>query len=219
MTARVLRAPGGAARAAFEPTLADRVPADAAGMLALPGVDAMAAIAERAGGAALLSGLEEALPTAAGIELEDLLAPLGDEAALTVQAGEAAPSSPSPRAPATRRPRESRWHGCRGPCRTSSAPARSSSASCAGPTPSPWGLPPSSSRPMRSRRAPWWPPRRTRGWSSSARRGRPRPPRPCRGSEAGGGREGRGASLPRPASAPHAGRADGPEGPQLPGGA
>ncbi len=51
----------------------------------------MTALAERAGGAALLAGIEEALPTAAGIELEDLLAPLGEEAALSVQSGEAAP--------------------------------------------------------------------------------------------------------------------------------
>ena len=90
-TARVLRAPGGGEPAAFEPTLADHVPGDAAGLVALPGVDAMAAIAERAGGAALLAGLEEALPTAAGIELEDLLAPVSDEAVLAVQAGETAP--------------------------------------------------------------------------------------------------------------------------------
>jgi len=90
-TARVLRAPGGGEPAAFEPTLAGRVPGDAAGFLALPGVDALAGIAERAGGAALLAGLEEALPTAAGIELEDLLAPLGDEAVLTIRAGEVAP--------------------------------------------------------------------------------------------------------------------------------
>jgi hypothetical protein len=91
VTARVLRAPGGGRRAAFEPELADLVPSDAAGLVALPGVDALAAIAERAGGAALVSGLEEALPAAAGIELEDLLAPLGDEAVLSVRAGEAAP--------------------------------------------------------------------------------------------------------------------------------
>ena len=58
-TARVLRAPGGPRAAAFAPTLAARVPRDAAGFLALPGLDAMAAIAERAGGAALLAGLEE----------------------------------------------------------------------------------------------------------------------------------------------------------------
>jgi hypothetical protein len=89
-TARVLRAPG-VEPAAFEPTLADHVPSGAAGFLALPGVDAMTALAGRAGGAALLAGIEEALPTAAGIELEDLLAPVGEEAVLSVQAGEAAP--------------------------------------------------------------------------------------------------------------------------------
>jgi hypothetical protein len=90
-TARVLRAPGGPKPAAFEPKLAERVPADAAGVVALPGVDALAGIAERSGGAALLAGIEEALPTAAGIELEDMLAPLGDEAILSVEAGEIAP--------------------------------------------------------------------------------------------------------------------------------
>jgi len=91
VTARVLRAPGGGAPPTFEPKLADRVPADAAGLVALPGVDALAGIAERAGGAALIDGLEQALPTAAGIELEDLLAPLGDEAVLSVRSGDAAP--------------------------------------------------------------------------------------------------------------------------------
>jgi hypothetical protein len=90
-TARVMRAPGGPEPAAFEPTLADHAPSDVAGMVALPGVDALAGIAARAGGAALLSGLENALPTAAGIELEDLLAPLTDEAVLSVRAGETAP--------------------------------------------------------------------------------------------------------------------------------
>jgi len=90
-TARVLRAPGGPRPAAFEPTLADRVPRDAAGFLALPGLDAMTAIAQRAGAAAALAAVEEALPTAAGLELEDLLAPLSEEAALTVAAGEDAP--------------------------------------------------------------------------------------------------------------------------------
>ena len=89
-TARVLRAPGGEP-AAFEPELAGNVPSGTAGFVALPGLDAMTALAERAGGAALLTDIEEALPLAAGIELEDLLAPLGDEAVLSVQAGEAAP--------------------------------------------------------------------------------------------------------------------------------
>jgi hypothetical protein len=89
--ARILRAPGAGEPAAFKPSLTGRVPRDSAGFLALPGVDALAGLAERAGGAALLAGVEEALPTAAGIELEDLLAPLGEEAVLTVEAGEAAP--------------------------------------------------------------------------------------------------------------------------------
>ena len=89
--AHVLRAPGGPPAAAFAPTLARRVPRDAAGFLALPGLDAMASLVERAGGASMLAGLERALPSAAGIELEDLIAPLDGEAALTVTAGEAAP--------------------------------------------------------------------------------------------------------------------------------
>ena len=90
-TAHVLRVPGGPPAGAFAPSLARRVPRDAAGFLALPGLDAMAALAERAGGAAVLTGLEDALPQAAGIELDDLIAPLAGEAALTVTAGEAAP--------------------------------------------------------------------------------------------------------------------------------
>jgi hypothetical protein len=91
VTTRVMRAPGGGARAAFEPTLADHVPADAAGFLALPGADALAAVAERAGAAPLIRGLEESLPATAGIELEDLLAPLGEEAVVSLRDGEAAP--------------------------------------------------------------------------------------------------------------------------------
>jgi hypothetical protein len=90
-TARVMRAPGGARPAAFEPKLAKRVPADAAGLIALPGADALAGLAERMGGAALLERVEASLPAAAGVEWEDVLAPLGDEAILTVEAGEAAP--------------------------------------------------------------------------------------------------------------------------------
>ena len=90
-TAHVLRVPGGPRAAAFAPTLADRVPRDAAGFLAVPGLDAFAQIAERAGGASVLAGLEDALPAAAGLELADLIAPLDGEAALTVTAGEAAP--------------------------------------------------------------------------------------------------------------------------------
>ena len=136
-TARVLRAPGGEP-AAFEPELADHVPSGAAGFVALPGLDAMTAIAERAGGAALLDGLEEALPTAAGIELEDLLAPLGDEAVLSVQAGEAAPDLHAGRAHA-RRGVHPRVAGTAAGARVGPARRRPvrSSASCAGPTPSP----------------------------------------------------------------------------------
>ena len=90
-TARVLRVSGGPRAAAFAPTLADRVPRDAAGFLAVPGLDALAQIAQRAGGASVLAGLQDALPAAAGLELADLIAPLDGEAALTVTSGEAAP--------------------------------------------------------------------------------------------------------------------------------
>jgi hypothetical protein len=90
-TARVMRAPGGSQPATFEPTLVERVPGDAAGFLALPGVDALAGLAERTGGAAVLAGIEESLPAAAGVEWRDVLAPLGDEAILTVEAGDTAP--------------------------------------------------------------------------------------------------------------------------------
>ena len=90
-TAHVLRVAGGPRAAGFAPTLAGRVPRDAAGFLAVPGLDALAAVAGRAGGASVLAGLENALPSAAGVELADLIAPLDGEAALTVTAGEAAP--------------------------------------------------------------------------------------------------------------------------------
>ena len=83
----MLRAPGGRAPARSRRRSPAARPRDAAGFLALPGLDAMAALAERAGGAALLAGLEQALPPAAGLELDDLLAPLDGEAALTVTAG------------------------------------------------------------------------------------------------------------------------------------
>jgi len=90
-TARVLRAPGRGKPAAFEPTLADHVPADATAFAALPGVDALASIAERAGAEPLIRGLEDSLPAAAGMELEDLLTPLGGQAVLSVREGETAP--------------------------------------------------------------------------------------------------------------------------------
>ena len=89
--ARVMRAPGGAPPAGFTPSLAERAPADAAAFLALPGADALAELFAGAGGAAVLEGLRDAVPQAAGVELEDVLAPLAGEAALTVTTGEAAP--------------------------------------------------------------------------------------------------------------------------------
>ena len=63
----------------------------AAGFLALPGARRAAGVVARAGGGALLEGLREALPQAAGLELDDLLEPLAGEAALSVTAGEAGP--------------------------------------------------------------------------------------------------------------------------------
>jgi hypothetical protein len=91
VSARMLRAPGGPRPAAFAPTLAARVPADSAGFLALPGLDAAADAIARLGGTTALDAITAALPDAAGVELEDLLAPLSDEAQLTVTTGEAAP--------------------------------------------------------------------------------------------------------------------------------
>jgi Protein of unknown function (DUF3352) len=91
VTARVIRAPGAPRRPTFEPALAERVPEGTAAFLALPGMGAAAELVSRAGGGPMLEGLREALPAAAGLELEDVLAPLGGEAALTVSSGEAAP--------------------------------------------------------------------------------------------------------------------------------
>jgi hypothetical protein len=91
MHASVLRVPGAPTVESFAPELADRVPAGAAAYLSLPGMEMAADLAARAGGAAVLEGLREALPQAAGLELDEILAPLAGEAALSVTAGEAAP--------------------------------------------------------------------------------------------------------------------------------
>ena len=91
VTARVMRAPGAPRRPAFESTLAERVPDGTAGFVALPGMAAAADLVSRAGGAAMLEGLREALPQAAGLELDDVLEPLAGEAALSLTAGEGAP--------------------------------------------------------------------------------------------------------------------------------
>jgi hypothetical protein len=91
VNARVLRTRGGKPPAGYTPTLADRVPANAAGFLSLPGLDAAASAIARLGGSATLNAISDALPNAAGIELEDLISPLSDEAQLTVTGGAAAP--------------------------------------------------------------------------------------------------------------------------------
>ncbi len=91
VTGRVMRAPGAAPKTAFEPTLAARAPKDAAGFLALPGLDAVAGLLGRAGGAAQLEALRNSLPQAAGVELDDLLEPLSREATMTVTADDAGP--------------------------------------------------------------------------------------------------------------------------------
>jgi hypothetical protein len=91
VTARILRAEGGPRRAAFEPTLAERAPDGVAAHLTLPGLAAAADLLARSGGAGMLDAVGEALPQAAGLELEDVLAPLGGEAALTVAVTEDAP--------------------------------------------------------------------------------------------------------------------------------
>jgi hypothetical protein len=82
--ARVLRVPGGAPPSGFTPTLASRAPAGAAAFLSLPGLDAAANALTRLGGGATLDALRAALPGAAGIQLDDLIGPLSDEAQLTI---------------------------------------------------------------------------------------------------------------------------------------
>jgi hypothetical protein len=89
--ARLLRAPGGRRPAGFTPTLAGRVPADSAGFLAVPGLDAAADAIARLGGGRTLDAIAGAMPGAAGLGLDDLIAPLSDEAQLTVGGSGAAP--------------------------------------------------------------------------------------------------------------------------------
>ena len=218
-TAHVLRAPGGPRAAAFAPGLARRVPRASAGFLALPGLDAMAALAERAGGAAVLAGIEDALPQAAGIELDDLIAPLDGEAALTVTAGEAAPVFTL-----SARTRDE-------------ASTRESLARLQGPVSERLGGGPFAQRELRGTDAftlrvtpelePSYAVSKGVAVASTASSGLEQltgpVPRDRRiragGPHARGGREGRGARLPRPTPAPRAGRAHGPAGPELPGGA
>ena len=134
---RVLRADGAARRPTFEPSLAGHAPQGAAAHLSLPGLAAAAGLLERAGGAGLLDGVRAAMPKAAGIELDDVLAPFGGDAALTVTAGDEAPvfslatRTRDERAPA-RCWRASRSRSPRG----SRAGRRSPSASWPAPTPS-----------------------------------------------------------------------------------
>ena len=91
VNARVLRAPGGKRPAGYTPTLADRAPANAAAFLSLPGLDAAARAVTAFGGGATLDAIANALPMAAGVELDDLIAPLDGEAQITVTGGDAAP--------------------------------------------------------------------------------------------------------------------------------
>ena len=90
--ARIMRTPGAPRPAGFTPSLTDRVPGDAAGFLALPGLDAAAELLSRTGGGgALLEDLRATVPQAAGLDLEDVLAPLADEAMLAVTSGDVTP--------------------------------------------------------------------------------------------------------------------------------
>jgi hypothetical protein len=89
--ARVMRTSGGRAAAGAEPTLAKLVPAGTAAFADVPGLDAIASLVDRAGGGAWLDRVRGALPRAAGLELDDLIAPLSGEAAVTVATGEGAP--------------------------------------------------------------------------------------------------------------------------------
>ena len=91
VNARVLRAPGGKRPTGYTPTLAGRAPANAAGFLSLPGLDAAANAIGKLGGGATIDAITNALPTAAGVELDDLISPLSDEAQITVTSGDAAP--------------------------------------------------------------------------------------------------------------------------------
>jgi hypothetical protein len=91
LTARVIRAPGGPARASFEPSMQNRVPAGGAAFLDLPSAGALADLVSRAGGGSFVAGLRDALPAVAGIELDAVLAPLQGEAALSIASGATTP--------------------------------------------------------------------------------------------------------------------------------
>jgi hypothetical protein len=91
VNARVLRVPGAKRPAGYTPSLAARAPANAAGFLSLPGLDAAADAIVRLGGGPTIDAITGALPTAAGIELDDLIAPLSDEAQITVTGGGSGP--------------------------------------------------------------------------------------------------------------------------------
>ena len=92
ISARVHRASGGPPAREFVPALAGRAPAGAAAYVALPGAQALADLLGGTGAGPVLDGLRRALPELAGLDLDrDVLAPLGTEAALTVDAAGAAP--------------------------------------------------------------------------------------------------------------------------------
>jgi hypothetical protein len=91
VSARLVRTSGASAGAGAVPSLARAIPSGTAAFADLPGLDALAGVVERSGGAAWLERVRDALPRAAGLELDDLLAPMSGEAALSVTAGEAAP--------------------------------------------------------------------------------------------------------------------------------
>jgi hypothetical protein len=85
--ARVLRGPAAPAPASFAPGLLGRVPLEStAAVVAMPGGDALAALAARLGGAAALSALRAAA-RGAGVDLDrDVLGPLRGDAVLSLQA-------------------------------------------------------------------------------------------------------------------------------------
>lgn len=92
ISARVMRADGAAPPEEFAPTLAGRAPASAAAFLDLPGAEHLVALLERGGAADAVNAVRTALPELAGVDLDrDVLGPLGDEAALTINARGATP--------------------------------------------------------------------------------------------------------------------------------
>jgi hypothetical protein len=88
VSARVLRTAAATAPATFAPGLLGRIPlAAAAGLIDLPGGDALAALTARLGGSALLAAARTALARQGGIDFgRDLIGPLRGEAALSLQA-------------------------------------------------------------------------------------------------------------------------------------